>query len=196
MNQQKGHVTELWKPTFENVTREFITDTLYKILFSEKLPNFRFDFRENEAIDFIQQVLTNYLEKDNSEKAQKILKEIKSKCDGNEVMPVMIIKNYKDFFEVLGKLYESYIKLFFLGSDMSFFPRWEKENFFEQIWFRATADDFNNPEKFLWKQLQMANDNTFEKYQDETCLGAINIFDNNVLCVRNGITKIWDEIFR
>lgn len=47
-------IAQSLKPTFENVTREFITETLYKILFSEEIPNFRFDFKENEAIEFIE----------------------------------------------------------------------------------------------------------------------------------------------
>ena len=34
-------------PTFENVAREFITDTLEKILFSQKLPNFKFEFNKS-----------------------------------------------------------------------------------------------------------------------------------------------------
>ena len=58
MKIYKGSVAESWLPTFENVTREFITETLYKLLFSEDLPNFKFEFRENEAIDFIEKVLS------------------------------------------------------------------------------------------------------------------------------------------
>lgn len=54
MKQFKGRVAKLWQPTFENVTREFIIDALYRILFSDDLPNFRFDFREFEALDFIE----------------------------------------------------------------------------------------------------------------------------------------------
>ena len=45
-------IADSLKPTFENVTREFITNTLYKILFSDELPNFIFDFREDEGIAF------------------------------------------------------------------------------------------------------------------------------------------------
>ena len=43
----RGTIAECWEPTFENVTREFITETLYKILFSDELPNFRFEFRKH-----------------------------------------------------------------------------------------------------------------------------------------------------
>ena len=48
------------KPTFENVAREFITKTLYKILYSNEMPNFTFDFREDEAIEFIEKTLQDY----------------------------------------------------------------------------------------------------------------------------------------
>ena len=33
MKEYTGTVAESWMPTYENVTREFITETLYKILF-------------------------------------------------------------------------------------------------------------------------------------------------------------------
>lgn len=53
-------IADSLKPTFENVTREFITETLYKLLFSDELPNFRFIFTETEAIEFIDKTLSNY----------------------------------------------------------------------------------------------------------------------------------------
>ena len=53
-------IADSLKPTFENVTREFITETLYKLLFSDELPNFRFIFTETEAIEFIDNTLSNY----------------------------------------------------------------------------------------------------------------------------------------
>ena len=59
MKKYQGTVAESWLPTFENVTREFITETLPRILFSEKLPNFLFNFREPEALDFIEAALSN-----------------------------------------------------------------------------------------------------------------------------------------
>ena len=195
MKQYKGTVAEDWMPTFENVTREFITETLYKLLFSEELPNFRFDFRENEAIEFIENILKNYSDKYDfyKEKSQKILQTIRQKSEGNSETPVMIVNDYKQFFELLRQLYEKQIELFFSRIEMSGFPRYEKNNFFEQIWLRATPDDFNNPEDFLKKQVQMVNDNTFQKYDKETCLGAIEFLDNNILCVKNGIARTWDE---
>ena len=193
MEQFGGRVAEVWLPTFENVAREFITDTLYKILFSDKLPNFRFDFRENKAIEFIEKIVVNDLKKYDPEKAEKIVDAIKSKCDGNEITPVMVVNDYKKFFEYLRKIYERHIELHFQIGDMAFFPRWEKENLFEFIWQRATPDDFNNPEEFLRKQSEMICDTTFNKFDEETCLGKIELFDNNILCIKNGIARTWDE---
>ena len=190
-----GTVAECWMPTYENVTREFITETIYKILFSEDLPNFKFEFREDEAIDFIENILKSYSDEYefNKEKCQKILETIKQKSDGNTETPVMIVKDYKKFFELLRQLYEKQIELYFLRTRMSGFSRYEKDNFFEQIWLRATPDDFNNPEEFLKKQVDMVNDTTFEKYDEETCLGKIEFLDNNILCVQNGMARTWDE---
>ena len=195
MKEYTGTVAECWMPTYENVTREFITETMYKILFSEDLPNFKFEFREDEAIDFIENTLKSYSDqyKFEKKKLQKILQVIKQKSDGDTETPVMIVNDYKKFFELLRQLYEKQIELYFLRTGMSAFTRYEKNNFFEEIWLRATPDDFNNPEEFLRKQVDMVNDTTFEKYNEETCLGKIEFLDNNILCVRNGIARTWDE---
>ena len=48
-------------PTFENVAREFITEHLYRMMFDEKLPNIRFEFREKEAMEFVQGILDDYV---------------------------------------------------------------------------------------------------------------------------------------
>lgn len=195
LKSYKGTVADSLKPTFENVTREFITKTLYKILFSEELPNFRFDFREDKAIAFIEEVLKDYSDQHNfyKEKAERIVRTIKGKNDGNELTPTIVVNDYKEFFELLRQFYERDIELYFLRTGMSGFSRYEKDNCFEQIWLRATPDDFNNCEEFLKKQVDMINDDTFAKYDEETCLGKLTFLENNILCVKNGIARTWDE---
>lgn len=198
MEKYQESVAEEWLPTFENVTREFLTDTLYKILFIQNIPNFKFEFREKEAIEYIEKILKEYSTKYDfyKDKAKKILQELSKKTVGDSQIPVMIVNDYKLFFELLRQLYEKQIKLYFSRTKMSGFPRYEKNNFFEQIWLRATPDDFNNPEKFLKKQVDMVCDNTFQKYDEETYLGKIEFLDNNILCVKNGIARTWDESSR
>lgn len=194
-------IADSLKPTFENVTREFITETLYKLLFSDELPNFRFIFTETEAIEFIDKTLSNYRNQfdDKSfvshleEEHRIILQRIKEKSNGNSIQPAMIINNYKDFFEQLRRFYEKDIELYFLRTNMTGFAVYEKNNCFEQIWLRATPEDFNNPEEFLRKQVEMLKDTTFEKYNKETYIGKLKSLDNNILCIKNGISRTWDE---
>lgn len=196
MDLEKGKtIAESLEPTFENVTREFITNTMYKIFFSDKLPNFKFEFREEEAIIFIRKTLENYIHQYewHTEKAQKIMKKINEKSDKNSLQPVMIVNDYKKFFELLRQFYERDIELFFLRTEMTGFPEYEKDNCFQEIWLRATPDDFNNPEEFLKKQVDMIKDRTFEKYDKETYLGRCSLLDNNIISVKNGIARTWDE---
>lgn len=197
----KKTIADSLKPTFENVTREFITNTLYKILFSDEFPNFRFDFRENEAIEFIEKTLQDYrnefkdesLVKELQEKHERILQRIREKSSNNTTQPVMIVSNYKKFFELLRQFYEKDIELFFERTNLSGFPVYEKDNCFEQIWLRCTVEDFNDPEMFLSKQVQMINDKTFDEYDEETYLGKLEFLNDNIICIKNGIARTWDE---
>lgn len=194
----KGTIADSLKPTFENVTREFISNSMYEILFSDKIANFKFDFRQEEAIVFIEKTLqdyTNYYEY-YYEEADKILDSIKNKNNGNELQAVMVINNYKEFFESLRQIYEVVIDLFFERTGYSGFHVYEMENFFKYIWLRATPEDFNNPEIFLKKQYKMIKDTTLKKYDNEQCLGILNFLDDNILCVKNGIARKWDEADR
>lgn len=44
------HIAESLRSTLENVTREFIIETMKDILFSSDAPNFNFIFMEKEGI--------------------------------------------------------------------------------------------------------------------------------------------------
>ena len=197
MKKFKGKIFKGWTPTFENVAREFLTCTLYKILFDPEYPNFKLKFTEEEAIAFAEEVLKQYSDEFTSfkEKQDKIMSSLKEDSKENDDVPIMTINNYQDFFELLRQVYERAIELFFEREDidLSFYPRWEKDNLFENIWLRATPTDFNNPELFLRKQAEMINDKTFEKYNQEFCMGKVKFLNDNILCVKNCTAKSWDE---
>lgn len=126
-----------------------------------------------------------------------MLQKIKQKTNENSEQPVMVVKDYKKFFEYLRKAYERHIELYFQRrKDSTGFNRWEKNNFFELIWLRATPQDFNNSEEFLKKQAEMIKDTTFEKYDKETYLGKLECLNNNIITIKNGIARTWDENFR
>lgn len=193
MKKYEGEIAEEWTPTYENVTREFIVNSLYKIMFSEKIPNFKFEFREKEAIDFIEQTLNDYSKNhDIKFEAKKTINELKKIGNFKTGKPAIIVKNYKNFFEYLRQIYEKDIELYFQTSTFSF-PKYEKDNCFEQIWLRMTPEDFNNSEEFLKKQAQMVNDTTFDKYNNTTYLGEIESF---AICVKNRTARTWDENFK
>lgn len=42
----------------------------------------------------------------------------------------------------------------------------------------------------------MIKDNTFEKYDEETYLGKLKVLDDNIICIKNGIARTWDENLR
>lgn len=192
-----GTVADSLKPTFKNVTDEFITCTMNQILFNQEKANFRFCFKEPEAIDFIEKVLQDYSKqhKWSAEQNKKVLETIKQVSNENE-LPVMIVSDYKEFFEQLRQFYEEDIALYFKRTGASGFPVWEMKNCFEQIWLRATPEDFNDPENFLRKQVQMIKDKTFAKYDKETYLGKVACLDNNILCIQNQVARTWDETSR
>ncbi len=197
MNLENRKIAESLKPTFENVSREFIVHSMDELLFSDEIPNIYFDFKENEAIKFIENVMNDFAYNSDffQKKSKKIIKNIKNK-EYKDNNPVMIISNYKKFFELLRKIYEEDINLFFRRTDSRIFPVYEKDNLFKEIWLRMTPEDFNNPEEFLEKQALMIKDKTFCKFDNEANLGELNFLDNNIICAKNEIARTWDENFR
>ncbi len=197
MNLENRRIAESLKPTFENVSREFIVYSMNELLFSDEIPNIYFDFKENEAIKFIENVMNDFACNSDffKKESKKIIKNIKNK-EYKDNNPVMIISNYKKFFELLRQIYEEDINLFFRRTDSRIFPVYEKDNLFKEIWLRMTPEDFNNPEEFLEKQALMIKDKTFCKFDNEANLGKLNFLDNNIICAKNEIARTWDENFR
>lgn len=191
-----GSVSDSLKPTFKNVTNEFITRTMYKLLYSKEIPNFRMRFVEPEAVDYIRKTLQEYATTYGEfakRKSQEILKGLEEKAGPDEDSPVMVIHNYQEFFEELRQFYEEHIRLFFKRTGHSSFHSYAMVNCFDLIWLRMTPEDFNDPEAFLRKQVQMVRDKTFEKYDEETSLGKVPCLGDNILCVQNKVARIWDE---
>ena len=190
-----GNVSEPLKPTYENVTKEFIESTLYNLLCNNSKTNFRIRFEEPEAMQYITKVLQGtakggaYWER----KAQEILKGLSKSGDLGDDTPVMVIRDYKVFFEGLTELCEQNVHQHFKRTKNSSFPWYERTNCLEEVWLRMTPEDFNAPENFLRQQVQMAKDKTFSKYDEETCLGQSKILGDNYICIQNKVGRTWDE---
>ena len=190
-----GNISETLKPTYENVTKEFIESTLYILLCNSTKTNFRMRFEEPEAMQFITQILQEsakggiYWER----KAQEILKGLSKSEDLDNDTPVMVIRDYKAFFEGLTNVCEQNVHQHFKRTKNSSFPWYERTNCMEEVWLRMAPEDFNDPENFLRLQVQMVKDTTFNKYDNETCLGQSKMLGDNYICIQNKVARTWDE---
>lgn len=193
--EYSGKISESLKPTYKNITEEFITNTLYVLLCKKDNVNFLIRFTELEAREYIDNKLCKmakegkFWERKAKEIAQKLYEDEKWDCD----MPIMVISDYKKFFDYLTELCEENVKQYFKSTQNASFPWYERTNCLEQVWLRMAPEDFNNPEEFLRQQVEMARDTTFTKYDDEVCLGRIKSLGDNFLCVQNTVGRTWDE---
>ena len=193
--EYEGKVAEPLKPTYENVTKEFIETTLYTLLCNRSKTNFGIRFEEADAMQYITTILQElanggpYWER----KAQEILKGLDKSKEVDDDMPVMVIRDYQTFFARLTELCEQNVHQHFKRTKNSTFPWYERTNCLEEVWLRMAPEDFDNPENFLRLQVQMAKDKTFDKYNQETCLGQSKILGNNYICIQNKVARTWDE---
>lgn len=190
-----GNVSETLEPTFENVTNEFIKSTMYTLLCNKTKTNFRMRFTEAEAMTFITDILHESAKGGEywKRKSEEILKALEQNETVNEDMPVMVVRDYRTFFNELTNLCEENVHQHFKRTNNSSFPWYERTNCMEEIWLRMAPEDFNNPENFLRLQVQMAKDKTFSKYDEETCLGQSKILGDNYVCIQNKVARTWDE---
>lgn len=220
MPKPKRTISETLTPTFENVSREFIYTTIKNIILGKAQMAFNFIFTQKEAIEFIEEVLikalnnyfsdvfnfktlpnlaeiNNFNIKDYYKKelynARTIIDTLKDENQIYNDFPSLIIKDYVLFFELLRQYYEKDIELFYERTGDDGFQVYEMLNLFEEIWLRATPEDFNNPIAFLKKQIQLIIDETLHKYKNETFLGELEYFDNNIIGIKTIISRPWDE---
>ena len=160
-----GNISESLKPTYKNVTTEFIKNTLYTTLCNKSKTNFRMRFEEAEAQQFIIETLQEtakggkYWER----KAQEVLKGLKRSEELGDDSPVMVIRDYKAFFQALTELCEENVHQHFKRTNNFTFPWYERVNCLEEVWLRMAPEDFTDPENFLRVQVQMAKDTTFRR---------------------------------
>ena len=190
-----GNVSETLKPTYENITKEFIVNTLYTLICNKEKTNFRICFEQSEAMQYIAEVLQKsakggvYWER----KAQEVLNGLSKSEALDDDTPVMVIRDYKAFFDALTELCSQNVHQYFKRTKAPSFPWYERTNCMEEVWLRMAPEDFNDPENFLRLQVQMAKDTTFNKYDNETCLGQSKILGDNYICIQNKVARTWDE---
>lgn len=183
-------------PSYENVTYWFITEKLNKLMFLESDYRVYFEFREKEARDFIDEKLKEQLRNKLIGRIdyKRVMDAINPEGSREEDIPVVIVNDYKSFFDNLSKLFSIYVDEYFKRTTYKRFPKAEKEYFLEDIWVRATPEDFQNPEEFLRRQIEMEENSIFDEYLEEQRIGPLDFLDNNILCAKNGYTGIHEEM--
>ena len=183
-------------PSYENVTNWFITEKLNKLMFLEQDYRVYFEFREKEARDFIDEKLKEQLRNKFIGRIdyKRVMDAINPDGSREEDIPVVIINDYKSFFDNLSRLFSIYVDEYFKRTTYKKFLKAEKEYFLEDIWVRATPEDFQNPEEFLRRQIEMEENSIFDEYLEEQKIGPLDFLDNNILCAKNGYTGIHDEM--
>ena len=187
-------IAEDLKPNLENVSREFIIGTITEIMYDKYYPNFNFVFTEKEAINYINDVINSNININLDEKCRRLIEDLKKvKC--NNLNPCIVIKDYKLFFNLLVELYKKVIEYYFKDeNNRKFgFPIYEMKNNFIYIWLRMLSEDFNNPELFLRKQIEMMNNETLSKYDNEIVLGNVKSLGDNLLSIKTTVSETWNE---
>ena len=174
----------------ESIAEFIINNYLYDLMYDDfDMPNISFNFKEKEAVEFINSIINKNIEK-NFNKKYKIYDGINN-VDYNN--PVIEIANYKLFFESIDKLAKSIYNLcnYKVKSDkkinyLSF------NSLIKYLWLRMTPDDFKNPEDFLLKNIEMTQNSIFDKYYNSDGF-LIDLDDERQVFFKNKVTSSFDE---
>jgi len=174
----------------ENIVKYFVNNAFYELMFDDnEIPNISFDFKEEEARNFINKIILENIEFKISEKNQ-IFNAINN-IDYNN--PVIEVNDYKLFFFAVNKyiytLYNTYINNCYKDENKALFSF---QLALKYIWLRMTPDDFKNPENFILKNIKMLEDDTFNDYYNTN--GYIGDIDKeHSIYFKNRIASTFDE---
>lgn len=174
----------------KEIAKFFIINKMYEIMYdNNEIPNISFHFKEQEAIDLINNIINENIEC-SFNKLCKIYDGINNVNYNN---PVIEVNNYKLFFLLLNdltiSLYDIYKNKTNLKNDDSILYF---QSLLKYIWLRMTPDDFKNPELFLLKNVKMLKNCTFDEYYNKNGL-LIELDDNYRVYYNNNLASPFDE---
>ena len=174
----------------EEFVTYFIKNYLWDLMYdSLELPNISFNFKEDEAKKYLNNIIINNM--DYMFNKMNMIYDGLNKINYNK--PVMEISNYKLFFNSLDNLIKSLHNIYknecFVSNDDTIYTF---QSLPKYIWLRMTPDNFKNPEKFLLKNIEMINNNTFNEYYNDIGL-LFNIDDYYRIRFRNKLAHTYDE---
>ena len=180
-------------PTISEVTIYFCSSLLPH--FMRNTPHFDylnlyFDFVEPEAKEKIKEVYKKYSIKETKDDYRTFCRMLNRPYSSKA--KTITVKDYKEFFELLTRLYQLEIEKYMAHEKASYGMN-RMKNFFKDVWLRASNLDFQDINGFLKKQIDMYETDIFPEYEDEYYLGKYNDKRGILLSCHNKISKPWDE---
>jgi len=149
-----------------------------------------FNFVEKEAKDLIKNIYKKYNLEATDETFDMFCKKIDNPYNDN--FKTVVVRDYKEFFNLLTRLYELDIDKY-IKHERSSYGIYRMKNFFKDVWLRASNLDFQDINNFLKKEISMYENDIFHEYDEEYYLGKYNSDKGILLSCHNKISKPWDE---
>ncbi len=172
----------------EYMANGFINCIMYDLMYDDfELANVSFDFKEYEARQYLKKIVLKTIESNISQKS-KIYDAIDN-IDYSK--PVIEVSDFKEFFL---SLYLYIYKLSDIYNTCDFETMfWNNSGYvLKYLWLRMTPDDFKNVEKFLYKQIKMLDDKSFDSFKKESYLNY-KLDDTYQVSAVDRIAKGYDE---
>ncbi len=176
-------------PTISNTINYFVT-TIIEDLFKEDNNNLvlLFDFKEEKAREYIKALFRA------STTDEERIKIFENKIDNpySKTAETIVVKNYKEFFELLSKVYELDVNKY-IEHEQSSYRAYRMANLFRDLWVRTSEMDYVDINRFLSREIEMYQNDIFSEYNDEYYLGDYNSDEDIALTCHNKISATWDE---
>lgn len=173
--------------TFDEVVELFLFDTISYIASEKEVPKLVFSF-SNEAFsyfDYLSKHPFSYVSSINEKNINKLHNLEK------EVVPIIIIKDYKKFFNLLKDIINKTFSIAKYYNIHYNSPRSLSLLIMRRIWLKMNAQDFTYPaEEFLQKQLSFLEHDLF--FDNRNCK-LIATYQNYFIYGANTKSQTWDE---
>lgn len=177
------------KVTFEETVELFVNNTIYEIISEFEVPRINIVFKK-EAYNLFYRLMESPFKEEgywtpNIE--QKDIRKLKEFSNGD--YPTIYVNDHVIFFEYLTEITNNLIILYEkYGEQKS--ARALLIQIMRRIWLRMGVNDFNDVEKFLYRELQFIKNDLFDDYRLET---EITHFYNYDVKCQSIMNRTWDE---
>ncbi len=177
--------------TFKETVEMFINSAMSDIINEVETSKFNIIF-PNKDFDLFYNIMNSPYEKKGhsiSNIKKEDLEKININNQNDTNCPTIYVKNTTEFFQYLTDLTNNLYNLYSLY-DLKISCKDLLNWVLRRIWLRMGVEDFNNVEKFLFKELEFIKNSLFIDYRLETKIKEFYGYD---VKVKNELGTTWDE---